>query len=145
MDTLRKYWVFKPQLMDTEADGYVADLANDERIDTVYLAADVERVVADNAAWGSAVREFMYWRLHYQSPEEVEREGDQFEKAVAVLNGLLQQPHPGQHLQAALAAKEARIVELEKHCKELYARTPAGIHDAEQERLNQESIDMEGT
>ena len=68
-----------------------------------------EALVAENAAWRSAVKEFLYWRLHYQSPEEVELEGDQFEKAVAVLNGLLQQPHAGQALLDALASKDAEL------------------------------------
>ena len=83
--------------------------------------ARADKAEAGCAAWSSAVREFVYWRLHYQSPEEVEHEGDQFEKAVEGLNEMLKQPHPGQrYLELAQIVEglpkleEARIEQLKQ-------------------------------
>lgn len=42
----RKYWVFKPQLIDC-SDEVLVDINDDERIVHVYLAADVEPVLEE--------------------------------------------------------------------------------------------------
>ena len=99
-----------------------------------YLAADVAGVVGEKEFWkkdAADKQDNIYAALNrtvlaIAKEHRLDIEADKYPcGTVKRLIAILLEKH-----EAALAAKEARIVELEKRCQELYARTPAGIAEA---------------